>query len=298
MHQRPKLIETLIALPDQLVPRGHWVAVFSLCLVFEAVVKRSIHTKNAFIALGGLEACDKALHHVLASCTMLESKGTRLLDTYFINHAVKHAINASCACWGILCENIKEGRPPKLSSYAERQHFQELTSLLYQLCYPEHFLAYMVVYCVSMLTHTVDYAAVQGVNHAAMQTASRDLLSCSGGISSIPFAVKIVRVLRSAVVEVDRRTLWTGIMESNWHAYPSIHAAVERDIGTVHSCAHLGCHCTSVFRHRLKHCVRCKAAWYCSREHQVAHWPEHKRTCKPSKTAVGAEAEESQPKLL
>jgi hypothetical protein len=26
-------------------------------------------------------------------------------------------------------------------------------------------------------------------------------------------------------------------------------------------------------------CSRCKTAYYCSPEHQLAHWPEHRRTC-------------------
>eukprot|EP01031_Cornospumella_fuschlensis_P038956 gene38956-47388_t len=27
-------------------------------------------------------------------------------------------------------------------------------------------------------------------------------------------------------------------------------------------------------------CAKCKVTYYCSREHQVSHWPEHKVPCK------------------
>lgn len=31
--------------------------------------------------------------------------------------------------------------------------------------------------------------------------------------------------------------------------------------------------------HKLQNCVRCKNAWYCSKECQVAAWPKHKKSC-------------------
>ena len=31
---------------------------------------------------------------------------------------------------------------------------------------------------------------------------------------------------------------------------------------------------------RLERCAKCQDAYYCSRECQVAHWPEHKSRCK------------------
>lgn len=37
---------------------------------------------------------------------------------------------------------------------------------------------------------------------------------------------------------------------------------------------------------QLKACSRCKAAWYCSPDHQRQHWRQHKLSCKPQNGAV------------
>ena len=42
---------------------------------------------------------------------------------------------------------------------------------------------------------------------------------------------------------------------------------------------------------KLRKCSRCKQVHYCGREHQLAHWKEHKANCTPAaKTAVSKPA--------
>ena len=44
-----------------------------------------------------------------------------------------------------------------------------------------------------------------------------------------------------------------------------------------HACASCGQHAVG-----LRTCARCRTARYCSRECQAAHWPQHKRECRPA----------------
>lgn len=37
-------------------------------------------------------------------------------------------------------------------------------------------------------------------------------------------------------------------------------------------------------------CSRCQEVWYCGPEHQKAHWPTHKKVCKPASTASSSQA--------
>ena len=70
-------------------------------------------------------------------------------------------------------------------------------------------------------------------------------------------------------------------------AYSQAQASVDRLVGTakqrdaqmteVHACA--GCRRSAV---GLRACARCRTARYCSRECQAAHWPQHKRECRPA----------------
>lgn len=69
----------------------------------------------------------------------------------------------------------------------------------------------------------------------------------------------------------------------------------EMAVGTAHetcyrpvflSCQHHRCALPSCgrFGADLSRCERCKEAWYCRKECQVAHWKTHKKACKRPKT--------------
>lgn len=47
-----------------------------------------------------------------------------------------------------------------------------------------------------------------------------------------------------------------------------------------HSCAHCGRFEQPFDRERMPKCGKCKRRWYCNAQHQLEHWPEHKRACK------------------
>ena len=51
-----------------------------------------------------------------------------------------------------------------------------------------------------------------------------------------------------------------------------------------------GFKCGKCQKEAFKRCSKCKSIWYCSRECQVSHWPEHKEGCnKKSKQLKEAE---------
>ena len=41
-------------------------------------------------------------------------------------------------------------------------------------------------------------------------------------------------------------------------------------------------------RANLQACARCGTAFYCSRDHQQAHWKDHRKDCKKARPRAGA----------
>ena len=59
-------------------------------------------------------------------------------------------------------------------------------------------------------------------------------------------------------------------------------------------CGLAACGAREAFPGHFKKCSACIAAVYCSREHQVADWPSHKKACKAARKAAAA-AEQAGP---
>ena len=58
--------------------------------------------------------------------------------------------------------------------------------------------------------------------------------------------------------------------------------------GRLRECALPGCAANEAHVAHFKACSACKASVYCCREHQVAHWPQHKAACKAARKAAAA----------
>ena len=50
-----------------------------------------------------------------------------------------------------------------------------------------------------------------------------------------------------------------------------------------HECALSGCSAREMHAAHFKSCAACRGVAYCSKEHQVAHWPAHKKACKAAR---------------
>jgi hypothetical protein len=75
-----------------------------------------------------------------------------------------------------------------------------------------------------------------------------------------------LREFSSDVPEVEDILLWLPA--------PPVRVAKDR------RCAKPGCPVSGEgLYNNMKKCGRCKAVYYCSKEHQVRHWPKHRRSC-------------------
>ena len=57
------------------------------------------------------------------------------------------------------------------------------------------------------------------------------------------------------------------------------------------SCALAGCGAKEAHPAHFKSCSACRTVAYCSKEHQVAGWPSHKKACKAARKAAAADDE-------
>jgi hypothetical protein len=58
----------------------------------------------------------------------------------------------------------------------------------------------------------------------------------------------------------------------------------------LHACAAPACGAREAHVSQFKKCSACKTTVYCSKEHQVAHWPQHKAACKAVRAAAAQAA--------
>ena len=89
--------------------------------------------------------------------------------------------------------------------------------------------------------------------------------------------------LRSATFQAVRSGDPQAIASANRHwqanlqAFASTVEQKKAQVAAADVCTGCGKHAVG-----LRACARCRAARYCSRECQAAHWPQHKRECRPA----------------
>jgi hypothetical protein len=54
----------------------------------------------------------------------------------------------------------------------------------------------------------------------------------------------------------------------------------------LHACALVSCAARELNAGQHKKCSACRTVGYCSKEHQVEHWPQHKAACKAARAAA------------
>ena len=133
---------------------------------------------------------------------------------------------------------------------------------------------------------------------------------------NVPFAPEgsFVKTLRATIVhagahgldarvvqllaDASKRLECSGVLqirhiEEAFHQITSMRvvsaAAVTKSLSATdrRSCSLAGCGAKEAHPQHFKRCAACRAAAYCCREHQVAHWPAHKAACKAARKVDG-----------
>lgn len=305
--EKPNLLEAVVKYASHCIPLdGNCDVILNVYYAIESVLAVS-EALDRFVALGGLALLNKTLH-VLVQC--IENVKFEAGDLYSVIEVV---LDASRACFHGFAARYDAGAgmrdkfPEELLQMLQRDRVLEFIALLYPICQREHRLATTAVPCWIHFTDCLRHCVKAGLAAAAVETVLMYQGGMdSGGTPQLPCIVNAVRLMRSGAVDVEsaQHIICAKVLNRFWHAYPSVHAAIEADVGIVHQCAFRGCLCTSLLRHRLKHCTRCRAARYCGWEHQLLHWiDKHKRTCQRCEVAAGtetvdeAQAEETPPTI-
>ena len=155
----------------------------------------------------------------------------------------------------------------------------------------------------------VDDAASLLLQHASIPVAKVWEFQTALGILEARFGDEMPVKLRSrvqATVDRTRRALELMHNSNNWEqsdAYRSLQS-VKRQLGSkrkenaaaarapelLRCCQLASCGAKEAHVSLFSRCAACKTVVYCSREHQVADWPSHKKACKAARKAAAAAA--------
>jgi hypothetical protein len=99
------------------------------------------------------------------------------------------------------------------------------------------------------------------------------------------------RVERSGVLQAHNITHAVAVSTRNDERVAAVASAAVAAKG-LRCCALDSCGAREVHASQFKLCGACKTVVYCSREHQAAHWRQHKAACKAAREggAAGAAA--------
>jgi hypothetical protein len=131
---------------------------------------------------------------------------------------------------------------------------------------------------------------------AGFVASVRKLLADGGRVSAdtalgARFIAAWQHLQRSGMLE-QRQLLTNGVGEAaRLHEEVTAAAASAAAAPERRTCALPSCSAQEAHVSHFKLCAACKTVVYCSKEHQAAHWPEHKRACKAAHAAAAAAAE-------
>lgn len=121
------------------------------------------------------------------------------------------------------------------------------------------------------------------ISREAGRAAAQHFLLAPGGLSGTSLLSKGIRELRSARTIDGARTKDILIeLDRIGCRFPAVGAAIQEEVGEqLTYCAFPTCQVSNLGgRHsRLRKCSNCESVMYCSRDHQKAHWFEHKSEC-------------------
>jgi len=104
------------------------------------------------------------------------------------------------------------------------------------------------------------------------------LLLNIAGYCGVPTAVtNVIRGLAADLAMLSNPDIAKQNVEMDQHWRTTSKLPRAKGAMSAASCDHCGS--VPVKGEKLMRCSKCKVAWYCSKDHQMQAWPEHKKTC-------------------
>lgn len=301
MLQHAGLLEAVLMVIDVFQPNGGLQACMAAHLAVRMLKRLFLctHPLGRIVRAGGRHTLDTLLHKVAAVSKVTMSNPCQVLTKIIDSCAI-----TSTACCSVLSTRQNELIEGGLS----------FTDVYYNTEQAVHIMeSWYAVYVYLWTTPSSDHEAIfSHIAHVLWFCASSypqtdHTHADSNGIVAGEFEAMLCNVFTLKASSVDDPTKDCTFVEfllklavqleceshSSYifqlaYKYPALKAVVEECVGKYNYCAHPDCIVSSFVHGALKNCARCRSpsVWYCSKEHQIAHWPEHKLVCERHNTVT------------